>query len=174
MGCCGSSKSTTDDELDLGSDPAALSNLWICDIEENAGEGDCDFLFQADINADGNVLLSKDSLKITEGRRVCIFQSVMYDVNDFVPDEIYDGKLDFKIHFGASTIQRPDAPNGWEVCFKGLTHWERKYKGKIVTSWWGERNVVLLPYRDLTAAQKAKYPDLKAKYYRTQQYGNRM
>jgi hypothetical protein len=172
MGCCESSDGPSSGELDLGKDDANLQNLWVCDIAEVANEPDCDFLFQADINADGNVELSRNSMKMTSGRRVCIFQSVMYDVNSFTPDLEFDGRLDFKIRFGSNTFERQDAPQGWEVAFKNLVFQDKRYKGTIATSWWGDRGVTLIAYKDLTTAERSKYPDLKATYYRSRGAAN--
>jgi hypothetical protein len=54
-----------------------IKNLWICDIEEDASESDNDFLFLADISADGNAEVKSTGI---DGRNFvgrCIFQDVM-------------------------------------------------------------------------------------------------
>jgi hypothetical protein len=157
MGC------TESKEVDLRNDPSYdVKNMWVCDIEEKAGEGDNDFLFLANITGDG------DAGTDVVGR--CIFASVMYDVNRFVPDTTYDGKLNFEIMFGARTAERPNVVDGWSVSFLDLLgpHPEtRRYSGMVKTSWWGERKVTLIPYGCMSDSEKSKYPDLIARYYKS-------
>ncbi|VBB17665.1 hypothetical protein YASMINEVIRUS_128 [Yasminevirus sp. GU-2018] len=139
------------------------ANLWLCDIEEKAGESDNDFLFLASISGDGDSHVTTD-----KGR--CIFQDCMYDIQQFKEDTTYDGKLDFAIAFGRGTKERKDAPAGWTVQFKDLIRVDNQYVGKIVTSWWGERNVKLINYSTLDEQAKKRYPDLvvpKGKYFKS-------
>ena len=142
----------------------------ICDIEEKAGEQSNDFLFLADITGDGDASGARTQKTDGTGAFVgrCIFSSVMYDVNSFKPDGTYDGLLNFEIAFGARTAERAkDAPNGWTVQFvdlQGPDPATRRYVGKIKTSWWGERNVTLIPYGGMSDSEKGKFPDLKAAY----------
>ena len=135
--------------------------MWVCDIEERPGELDCDFLFEAEITSDGTALATSDV-------GVCIFQRVMYDVNAFAPDVVYDGKLDFDVRFGARTRERSDAPDGWLVHFHGLTkNLLGHYIGMVRTSWWGDRRVTLKPYKTLTECEKRRYPDWQAVHYKS-------
>ena len=138
-------------------------NVWVCDIEEDKNESDNDFLFLGDINGDGVATDNSESW----GR--CIFQNVMYDINRFIPDNTYDGSLDFELMFGRNTKQRTDAPKGWVVQFKKLkiNPEDGNYVGKIYTSWWGDKPVQLIPYSRLNEEQKRKYPDLKAQYFKS-------
>ncbi len=56
-------------------------NCWVCDIEEYAGEANCDFLFTADLCPDGAVAQVKGA--VDSGR--CIFKGRMYDIQSFTP-----------------------------------------------------------------------------------------
>jgi len=153
-------------ETDLTNEPDyAEGRVWVCDIEEADGEDDNDFLFYGDITSDGTAEMKpmKDSGK-------CIFQGVMYDIQEFIPDEDCDGKLAFKIKFGANTEERSeDCPQGWEVEFKDLVGTSKKYEGIINTSWWGDRKVVLKSFKSLTSEEREKYPDFVATHYKTKQ-----
>ena len=56
----------------------------------------------------------------------------MYDIQEFIEDAEYDGKLDFKISFGKATVERHDAPQGWSVEFKGVHKEGRgRYAGSL-------------------------------------------
>jgi hypothetical protein len=135
--------------------------VWVCDIEERAGESDCDFLFFADISADGSV-----TSQVKHGK--AIFQDSMYDIQQFTGDKDDDGKLDFKFTFGKNTKERPMCPNGWEVQFRGLEKTgSDSYQGRIYTSWWGERKVRLKSYLSLSEEERKKYPDMVAHYKKT-------
>lgn len=139
--------------------------VWVCDIEEQRGLPDCDFLFMATINDDG----AADKISCNTGDR-CVFQDVMYDTQDFIPDKSLDGRLDFTIRFGDNTAERrADAPDGWAVTFQGLIpEAPRRYSGRILTSWWGERPVKLMNYSTLTAKERRQYPDLMtSRYYKS-------
>jgi hypothetical protein len=140
------------------------TRIWLCDIDESPDETDNDFLFMASISPDGTVCQQKAKA----GDR-CIFQDLMYDIQEFVPDSSTDGKLDFTIKFGDNTVERRDTPEGWTVTFKGLLP-DRKggFKGTIYTSWWGDRKVQVLNYAKLAPAQRQQYPDLVTEnYYRS-------
>ncbi len=173
MGCQSSSQSSSSSskETDLRKcGDYDEKHMWICDIEESAGDTNCDFLFLADITGDGDAgqKQKRDDGSAFIGR--CIFSSVMYDINNFVPDTDYDGKLNFEIGFGARTVQRKsDAPNGWTVKFLDLVldQETRRYKGKVNTSWWGDKSVTLIPYGQMSASERSKFPDLVAEYYQS-------
>jgi hypothetical protein len=136
-------------------------NVWVCDVKEKPDESDNDFLFCASLDGTG--------LAGTKGQ-YCVFQNVIYDINSFTEDNIADGLIDFHIHFGKNTEERKEAPTGWTVNCKvtkvtkgGIV----KYEGKIITSWWGERDVVLLRYDSLNDDELKKYPDLISDMYYT-------
>ena len=163
MGICSSTQSEQHKQPDQQDQPNQFKqsidlkwdsdDLWLCDIDEYDNEEDCDFLFLAKITSDGS------SHKTEEYGR-CIFQDRMYDIQSFNEDVTYDGKLDFEIWFGRNTKERQDAPNGWNVKFKDLVRDQKKYSGKIVTSWWGERNVTLINYSTLSDIERTIFPDL--------------
>jgi hypothetical protein len=136
--------------------------VWVCDIEEGPlDEGDCDFLFFADISSDGAV-----TSQVKHGK--AIFQDSMYDIQEFTADTADDGKLDFKFNFGKNTKERRECPDGWEVQFRSLEKTGAdSYQGRIYTSWWGERNVRLKSYISLSDEERKKYPDMVAHYKKT-------
>jgi hypothetical protein len=137
--------------------------IWVCDIVEKPGEPDNDFLFMASISSGGGV----DSLSCKTSDR-CIFQDVMYDVQKFMPDKEFDGRLDFKIEFGDNTKERKDAPRGWTVVFKNvMLKGPQRYEGTIHTSWWGDRPVKLINYTVLTSKELQQFPDLQTNHYFT-------
>jgi hypothetical protein len=137
-------------------------NIWVCDIKEKAGETDNDFLFCAHIDNDG--------LAGSKGQ-YCVFQNVIYDINSFTEDSIPDGSIDFGIHFGRNTAEKSMTPNGWTIHCKVrrvIKNGFAQYTGKIMTSWWGERDVAILRYAALSAAELRKYPDLvSSNYYKS-------
>ncbi len=135
----------------------ALSELWVCDILETVQEGDNDFLFYANLQRDGRSQMGSTTR--------CIFQSVSYDINEFVEDTTRDGFVELCLVFGKRTAKRPDAPGGWKIAFKVRHINDYRYEGKIWTSWWGVRNVVLLRYDHLSIEQQRRYPDLNAKHH---------
>ena len=95
-----------------------------------------------------------------------MFQNVMYDIQEFIPDETYDGELDFTWKFGKITKETSDAPNGWTVQFKGLKMNDQgEYIGTIHTSWRGDNPAKLIPYTKLTQQEMKKYPDLVTDLY---------
>jgi hypothetical protein len=144
-----------------GWDPA---RVWVCDIKELPGETDNDFLFMADIQATGTGKDLKTQDAMTADR--CIFQDVMYDIQKFTPDTSADGKLDFDIAFGNNTAERRDAPNGWTVQFESLVPIAKgRFKGTILTSWWGRRDVILINYPQLTKKEQQTYPDMMTHHY---------
>jgi hypothetical protein len=137
-------------------------NVWVCDVKEKEGERDNDFLFCASLDGAG--------LVGSKGQ-YCVFQNVIYDIDSFTEDKLADGLVDFGIHFGHNTQERTTVPKGWTVHCK-VTKVTKggvaQYEGKIVTSWWGERDVVLLRYDSLDDGQKKKYPDfISEKYYKS-------
>jgi hypothetical protein len=141
--------------------------MWVCDIEEKPGETDNDFLFLANIQNTGTVAEDSGAAASADGGR-CIFSSCMYDIQDFTPDTDVDGKLTFALKFGLNTAERKDVSGGWTINFKELAPGpDGSFAGTCSCSWWGERNVRVLPYMTLTPEQMAKYPDLIAKYYKT-------
>ncbi len=77
--------------------------------------------------------------------------------------------MNFEIFFGKSTKERSDCPGGWSVHFLCLTkaNESKGFVGIVNTSWWGDKKVKLLPYESLSAQEKRRYPDLKAKYYKS-------
>ena len=137
-------------------------NIWVCDIKEKAGETDNDFLFCAHIDSDG--------MAGSKGQ-YCVFQNVIYDINGFTEDRVPDGSIDFGIHFGRNTAERPTSPNGWTIHCKvrqAIRDGFAQYAGTIATSWWGERDVTILRYASLSAADAGRYPDLvSSNYYRS-------
>ena len=148
--------------------------MWVCDIKEKVGETSNDFLFLANIQTSGTVKVDGRAARdpATGGR--CIFSHVMYDIQDFVPDDDADGKLSFVLKFGVNTKEREkDAPNGWTITFKDLTPdpnggtFPDKYVGTCNCSWWGDRPVEVISYMSLTTEEQAKFPDLIAKYYKS-------
>lgn len=174
MGCAESSEKSPSpvhpSHVDLRKDPNwKPENVWVCDIEERAGEGDNDFLFEANLTADGTTEVKDGSKseKFTAGR--CVFGPCMYDIQKFQPDVDYDGRLNFTIKFGVNTVERKDAVDGWSVEFISLMTVARpkSFEGTIKTSWWGERKVKLINYSTLTAEEIKRYPDLIAPYYKT-------
>lgn len=141
--------------------------LWVCDIEEKVGESDNDFLFLANIQS-GGTTSEKPPAGSTAGR--CIFSSVMYDIQHFVPDVDKDGKLNFELDFGVNTAERKDSPAGWKIAFINLVPSDasnERYSGTCSTSWWGERPVQVISYMTLSPEEKARYPDLVATYYQS-------
>ena len=161
----------TDKEIDLRKESDwNPKHMWICDIKEKANESDCDFLFLADIQPDGNAEKRKT---LNPGK--CIFQNNMYDLNEFEEDSEYDGKLDFTLRFGQRKIPNM-RDEGWSVQFKQLSlssegrSGQQIYTGIVVTSWWGERQVRLINYDTATAKEKLAFPDLivpKSGYFKT-------
>ena len=86
-------------------------NAWMIDVIIDPSQGDVEdssnMLFQAVIEPDGTCL------PVTPG--CMIFNRRMYDLNSVTPDGHYDGKLDFKLEFGAR-CGRPGAPaSGWSM-----------------------------------------------------------
>lgn len=139
------------------------SRVWVCDIEERGRDEDNDFLFVATITKGGSALSSGAK----EGD-TCIFQDVMYDIQDFKPDYDDDGLLDFSIKFGKNTRERRDAKDGWVVAFKNLKEVDGRWEGTIRTSWWGDLPVRLFSYASLSKEMQAKLPDfIVSKYFKT-------
>jgi hypothetical protein len=137
----------------------STSELWVCDIVESAQECDNDFLFYAKLEWNGSAQLTC--------RRICIFQSISYDINEFVEDTTPDGFVELCLVFGKNTVERAENPGGWKIAFKVRHVTDYRYAGQIWTSWLGVRDVVLLRYDHLSVFEQRRYPDLNAKHYRS-------
>merc|ERR1712032_283707 len=137
--------------------------MWICDIAETKRESNNDFLFLADISSSGCV---SDRAPKRGGR--CIFQSFMYDIQTFTPDDDQDGNIEFKLKFGVNTKERKDVRKGWIIDFNvKASSCGGRYQGTCKSSWWGTRKVTLIRYSTLSEDEMKTFPDLVAKYYRS-------
>jgi len=134
--------------------------MYVCDIKEKKGDRDNDFLFLADISDDGTM-----RAKIRRGR--CVFNQVMYDIQDFVPQAKGDGRLEFELKFGINTRERRDVPQGWKISFSVAPSGGGRFEGTCNSSWWGTRNVELIQYESLSEDEQRRFPDLIAKYYKS-------
>ena len=120
MGCASSSQSSSN-QVDIshmpGWDP---SKAWTIDIiaEGNDLEVNSNFLFQADISADGTV--ADKTIDATSEKSFLVLDNDMYDINCFEPDTEFDGKLSFTIYFGQNTSRGPNAVKGWMIKFIDL------------------------------------------------------
>jgi len=137
--------------------------MWLCDIEEKPGDKQNDFLFLADLAPSRDGIRSKTSQR--SGR--CIFDDVMYDLQKFEPDYKDDGMIIFTLTFGVNTEERKNAPRGWNIDFQVRSREKGGYIGTCSTSWWGSRDVTILPYSSVSDEERAKFPDPVAKYYKT-------
>mmetsp|Transcript_83226 Transcript_83226/g.147042 ORF Transcript_83226/g.147042 Transcript_83226/m.147042 type:complete len:409 (+) Transcript_83226:102-1328(+) len=138
--------------------------MWLCDIEEKEGDKTNDFLFLADLSAPAGGMRSRTSQR--KGR--CIFDDVMYDLQQFEPEYREGGAVCFALQFGVNTAERKNAPKGWQIEFQVCPHERGGFVGTCSTSWWGLRDVVILPYASVSEEERSKFPDPVAKYYKTQ------
>lgn len=134
--------------------------MYVCDIKEKKGDRINDFLFLADIHDDGTM-----KARVRRGR--CVFNAVMYDIQDFVPRATQDGRIEFDLKFGINTKERRDVPQGWKISFSVAPSCSGHWEGTCHSSWWGSRKVELIQYETLSEEEKQQYPDLVAKYYRS-------
>lgn len=155
---------TDDGEVDLSASKFWVAkNMWVCDFERKPGDGNNDFMFLADISSDG-CIKSKD--KKRGGR--CVLNQCMYDIQAFAPVDHTDGNVEFQLKFGQNTKERKDVPKGWWVKFDVWPgECGGRYEGTCDSSWWGKRNVKLLCHASLSPEEAARFPDLKAKYYKS-------
>eukprot|EP00930_Biecheleria_cincta_P093864 TRINITY_DN844_c0_g1_i1.p1 TRINITY_DN844_c0_g1~~TRINITY_DN844_c0_g1_i1.p1 ORF type:complete len:469 (+),score=74.16 TRINITY_DN844_c0_g1_i1:157-1563(+) len=137
--------------------------MWCCDIIEREGEKANDFLFLADLSKPTGGKRSKTSQR--SGR--CIFDSVMYDLARFEPDYREDGNIVFELRFGVNTKERPKVPQGWAIDFEVKQNERGGFEGTCHTSWWGVREVAIMPYMFMTPEELANFPDPVAKYFKS-------
>lgn len=137
--------------------------MWCCDIVEREGEKSNDFLFLADLSQQTGGARSKTSKR--SGR--CIFDSVMYDLQKFDPEYREDGNIVFELRFGVKTKERPKVPMGWAIDFEVKQNETGGYEGTCHTSWWGLREVVIMPYMSMTPEELSNFPDPVAKYFKS-------
>lgn len=137
--------------------------MWCCDIAEREGEKANDFLFLADLSRPTGGKRSKTSQR--SGR--CIFDSVMYDLSKFEPDYRDDGNIVFELRFGVKTKERPKVPQGWNIFFQVKEDGRGGYQGTCETSWWGIREVFIIPYQSMTPKELERFPDPVAKYFKS-------
>jgi len=170
--------------IDLSLQPKWDANkAWVIDIIVEGygdGEGNSNFLFQADIQADGTV--ENKTCDQHNEKSYIVLDNDMYDINSFVADQDYDGKLSFTVNFGANTPRGPSAAKGWMIRFDGLEPIPGTYnfQGKCGHNCDGSgtalkmRNVKLLRYKDLTPEQKRIYPDtrVESSHYWPTNYSN--
>eukprot|EP00930_Biecheleria_cincta_P096047 TRINITY_DN87922_c0_g1_i1.p1 TRINITY_DN87922_c0_g1~~TRINITY_DN87922_c0_g1_i1.p1 ORF type:complete len:397 (-),score=37.23 TRINITY_DN87922_c0_g1_i1:260-1372(-) len=132
--------------------------VWACQIERKANENAKHFLFLADITP-GKVAAKRG------GR--CVFESVMYDIQEFVPIGFGHGRVEFELRFGINTSERKDASSGWSITFCLLPGDDRSFVGTLECSFWGNRKVSLLPVSSLSSSELAQFPGLVGKHYKS-------
>ena len=160
------------------------------DIIAEGGESEVNsnFLFQADISADGSI--TNRTIDSSNEKSYILLDNDLYDINTFIEDDDMDGKLSFTIRFGAHSPRGPTAAKGWMIKFENLepVAGTKNFKGKCGHDCNGSgtalimRNVNLLRYADLTVEQKRFYPDTKVSsshywptdYSKLQQSDNRV
>lgn len=136
--------------------------MWICDIAQKEGDKINDFMFLADISTEGEI-----TNKAPKRHGRCVFDKVMYDLQGFAPVGHACGKLEFELKFGINTAERTDVPKGWTISFSVCPGSAGAFQGTCKSSWWGTREVSLVPYETLSPEDLSKYPDLLAKYYKS-------
>lgn len=132
--------------------------VWACEIEQRAGERAKHFVFLADI--------TPREVKEKRGGR-CVFESVMYDIQEFVPVGFDDGKVEFELRFGINTAERQDVPSGWCITFCVKPGDAGTFAGMLESSFWGNRSVTLRPLNSLDASELGQFPDLVGRYYKS-------
>jgi len=103
------------------------TKVWVIDviIEGNEAEQNSNFLFQANITADGTIE-NKAADKDRE-KSYIVLDNDLYDINTFVEDNDFDGKLSFTLKFGACSARGEVCKNGWQIQFKDLMAIGTKY-----------------------------------------------
>ena len=131
---CSSSSSNESSYIDISKEPNwNPDKAWVIDIiVEGAGDGEANsnFLFQADIQADGTV--ENKTCDASNEKAYIVLDNDMYDINSFIGgkffyissisiiikflwllDQEYDGQLSFTVAFGANSPRGPTAAKGF-------------------------------------------------------------
>jgi hypothetical protein len=168
MGC--GSSSFVEEYKDISNEVGwDSSKAWVIDIIAENGEAEVNsnFLFQAEITADGSI--ANKTIDANHEKSYIVLDNDLYDINSFIEDDVMDGKLSFTVKFGADSPRGPTAAKGWMIKFDGLepVPGTKNFQGTCGHDCNGSgtalimRKVYLLRYSELSQDQKSKYPDTR-------------
>jgi hypothetical protein len=138
-------------------------NLWLISFlnhELNCSSGLQNFVFWLDVS-------TEDNNKFSNHCPYCIFESIVFDVQSVIWEDISNDSSSFSILFGVGATTQ--LPEGWNLSFTVVKNknavGEIFYSGTVSCSLWATKKIVMKSYSTLIQESCSTLSEFKGPYF---------